>query len=321
MVSFWRNNYRVIIYLLTFLSVWVGLIMTAKLKINASAATRGLYDALENLPETHAAMIKEDEEKLRQLLGDEKSDPKVITALEEHISRSKINTNGVVLLNINYNPGSEAELTPMSQAVCRHAFRRGAKLLINVGYDVMSQPLAQKIISDAALDGRSVDPPYPFRESGVDYLFFGFRPNAFQVYLQMGESITAAYETDYSGRDTSSMPIMRGIKDFSDIDLVVTVSSFVGGPEMWINVGKTKFNKPVASGMTAVSASDYYPYLQSGQLCGLLSGLRGAAEYEALVGVNPAPATRRMWAQLYIHTFAILLIIIGNIEYLFRTKK
>jgi len=28
-----------------------------------------------------------------------------------------------------------------------------------------------------------------------------------------------------------------------------------------------------------------------------------------------------MWAQLYIHTFAILLIIIGNIEYLFRSKK
>ena len=47
MVSFWRNNYRVIIYLLTFLSVWVGLVMTAKLRINASAATRGLYDALE----------------------------------------------------------------------------------------------------------------------------------------------------------------------------------------------------------------------------------------------------------------------------------
>ena len=57
MLSFWRNNYRVIIYLLTFASVWIGLVMTAKLKINASAATKGLYDALEQLPETHAAMI------------------------------------------------------------------------------------------------------------------------------------------------------------------------------------------------------------------------------------------------------------------------
>ena len=321
MLSFWRNNYRVIIYLMTFLSVWVGLLMTSKLKINASAATRGLYDAVEDLPLSHAEYIRGEEEKLTALIKENGSDPKAVAELESRIARAKINTNGVVLLNINYNPGSEAELTPMAAAVCRHAFRRGAKLLINVGYDVMSQPLAQKIVGDAALDGRSVTPNYPFRVSGVDYLFFGFRPNAFQVYLQMGESITAAYETDYSGRDTSSMPIMRGIKDFSDIDLVVTVSSFVGGPEMWINVGKTKFNKPVASGMTAVSASDYYPYLQSGQLCGLLSGLRGAAEYEALVGVNPAPATRRMWAQLYIHTFAILLIIIGNIEYFLQSKK
>ena len=118
MFSFWRNNYRVIIYLFTFASVWVGLVMTAKLKINASAATKGLYDALEQLPASHAAMIREDEEKLQKLLQDEKADPKSVTALEEHISRAKINTNGVVLLNINYNPGSEAELTPMSQAVC-----------------------------------------------------------------------------------------------------------------------------------------------------------------------------------------------------------
>ena len=294
--------------------------MNKKLDINASNATRGLYIALEELPKTRANLIAQQEEKLQNLKANNE-DAKTIADLEEYITRLKINPNGVVLLNINYNPGSEAELTPMAAAVCRHAFRRGAKLLVNVGYDVMSQPLAQKIISEAALDGQSVNPPYPFRESGVDYVFFGFRPNAFQLYLQMGESITSAYETDYANRDTSTMPIMSGIKNFGEIDLVVTVSSFVGGPEMWINVAGTKFNKPVASGMTAVSASDYYPYLQSGQLCGLLSGLRGAAEYEALVNVNPAPATRRMWAQLYIHFFAIALIIVGNIEYFLHPKK
>jgi hypothetical protein len=44
----------------------------------------------------------------------------------------------------------------------------------------------------------------------------------------------------------------------------------------------------VAVGVTAVMAADMYPYLQSGQLIGMLSGLKGAAEYEKLVDIFAA---------------------------------
>ena len=127
-------------------------------------------------------------------------------------------------------------------------------------------------------------------------------------------SIMSAYETDYSGRSLAELPIMRGLKDIKDIDGIAAYSCNAGCPESWINVADTKFGIPLVIGMTAVSVSDYFPYLQSGQLKGLLTGLRGAAEYEKVVGAPPI-ANRRMWAQLYIHTFAILLIIIGNIEF------
>ena len=205
----------------------------------------------------------------------------------------------------------------MAQAIIRHAFCRDVKVLVNTGYNVMSQPLADSIVSAAArAEGYGNKRPYEFKEDGKDYLFFGFRPNAFQLYLQMGESIVSAYETDYQGHDLTQLPIMRGIKNFQDIDMVFAISGYVGSPEMWINVAKTKFNKPVALGQVAISASDYYPYLQSGQICGMLPGLRGAAEYEGACGAPPV-ATRRMWAQLYIHVFAIFLIIIGNLEFFF----
>ena len=52
----------------------------------------------------------------------------------------------------------------------------------------------------------------------------------------------------------------------------------------------------------------------------MLPGLRGAAEYEGACG-SPPRATGRMWAQLYTHTFAILLIIIGNLEFFFKGFK
>ena len=38
------------------------------------------------------------------------------------------------------------------------------------------------------------------------------------------------------------------------------------------------------AGCTAVSAPEYYPYVQSGQLSGLLGGLAGAAAYPFSIG-------------------------------------
>ena len=211
-------------------------------------------------------------------------------------------------------------MTPQVATILRHCFSRGVKVLINTGGNVMSQPLAQQTIDKAVKDGNRLEPPYPTMESGVDYVFLGFRPNAFQLYLQMGESIISAYETDYSGKDLSTMPIMEHIRDFRAIDCVVTVSAYVGAPETWITVGNAKFGKKVILGGGAIGASDYYPFLQSGQICGLLPGLRGAAEYESALKC-PDIGSKRMWSQLYTHAFAIFLIVLGNIEYFFSAKR
>src|SRR5947208_988685 len=62
---------------------------------------------------------------------------------------------------------------------------------------------------------------------------------------------------------------------------------------------------------TALSAPEYYPYLQAGQLLGLLGGMAGAAEYEKLRGEKGA-ATRGMDAQSMAHVFVAVMILAGN---------
>ena len=47
--------------------------------------------------------------------------------------------------------------------------------------------------------------------------------------------------------------------------------------------GSDRFHFPLAMGCTAVIAPDLYPFVQSGQVTGILGGLRGAADYEVLV--------------------------------------
>jgi len=72
--------------------------------------------------------------------------------------------------------------------------------------------------------------------------------------------------------------------------------------------------------VTAVMGPENYPYLNSGQLKGLVAGLKGAAEYETLLG-KPAIATRGMPAQSAVHILIIVLIVIGNILYLVEKRK
>ena len=316
----WLKIYRPVIYILTLVLVWMGAVNNNKLNLNVADSTGGAFDTIENLGEIRKGTLKEYEQKLEQRTKDGDASQAEIDDLKTIIDDLKHNEKGVVLICFDFDAGCDAEMTPQVATILRHCFSRGVKVLINTGGNVMSQPLAQQTINKAAKDGSRIDPPYPTMESGVDYVFLGFRPNAFQLYLQMGESIISAYETDYSGKDLSTMPIMEHIRDFRAIDCVVTVSAYVGAPETWITVGNAKFGKKVILGGGAIGASDYYPFLQSGQICGLLPGLRGAAEYESALKC-PDIGSKRMWSQLYTHAFAIFLIILGNIEYFFSTKR
>ncbi len=87
--------------------------------------------------------------------------------------------------------------------------------------------------------------------------------------------------------------------------------------------GPTEFSYGVAvgAGLTAVSASDFYQYYQSGQFSGLMIGMKGAAEYEELVESRLATQGRRrasesMASLSAAHIALMVFIIIGNAGYL-----
>ncbi|MGB2697598.1 MAG: hypothetical protein WBD28_07045, partial [Candidatus Zixiibacteriota bacterium] len=97
------------------------------------------------------------------------------------------------------------------------------------------------------------------------------------------------------------------------------ISGGLPGTKEWILQVVTRFHIPLVSGCTAVVAPEFYPYLQSGQLKGLLGGMKGAAEYEKLVG-KIGLGRRGMDSQSVSHIVVFLFILIGNIAY-FATRK
>ena len=245
-----------------------------------------------------------------------------------------------VLLCVMHDASTMAELFPMEVSILRHCFSRNIKVF-TICFTPAAAPLVDYAINTAKEE-------YPDIKSGINYCNFGYKPYGIQlpIVLGMGEDIAEAVKTDAEGRKVENLPIMKGIKNYDDMNLVIDFSA--GGTVFtWITYARAKFGVNVAAGITAVMAADNYPYLQTGQLIGMLSGLKGAAEYEKLVDVfaitnrpfskeiikntwveitsNKIPykfkmARIGMNAQSVAHIMIILFIIVGNIGY-FGTRK
>ena len=99
--------------------------------------------------------------------------------------------------------------------------------------------------------------------------------------------------------------------------------------ETWIAYASAPQRVPMGASVTAVSASQYYPYVQANQLTGLSGGMKGSAEYETLLvnkygetnGVKPGDATKGMDAQSAVHFFIVLSIIVANICFFIQVKN
>lgn len=107
---------------------------------------------------------------------------------------------------------------------------------------------------------------------------------------------------------------MKEVKNFSDLAIIVNISGGLPGTKEWILQVQSRFHIKLISGCTAVSAPEFYPYLQSGQLSGLLGGMKGAAEYEQLMG-KPGLGTKGMDSQSVAHIVIFFFILVGNIAY------
>jgi len=117
---------------------------------------------------------------------------------------------------------------------------------------------------------------------------------------------------------------MANIHNYDDVGLITALSS--GSSPLWFIVfARTKFGVEVGAGCTAVMAPELYPYLETGQLSGMLGGMKGAAEYEALVADKfGIPGRKRaaegMGSQSIAHVVIMAFVVIGNIAY-FSTRR
>jgi hypothetical protein len=113
--------------------------------------------------------------------------------------------------------------------------------------------------------------------------------------------------------------MMRGVRNYDNVKAVIDISA-TSGTDYWILYANGRYNVKLAIGVTGVMTANYYPYYQSGQIFGLMGGLKGASEYETLSKQGDR-AIKMMSIQTTAHIVIILFIVVGNIGYFMSRKK
>ena len=230
----------------------------------------------------------------------------------------------IVMVAIDYDPNNMAELHPMAYAIIEQCWRKNLKVLVTAlsqnGPGMADEAL--RSISDSLKVPKTYNGvEYPAREivNGIDYTFLGYKPYFALVILGMGQDFRLPFPSDYYGTPLDSIPMMKGVLNYNNVACVIDLS---GGniTDYWISYGQNRFNFPLALGLTGVMTAQYYPYLGSGQVFGIMGGLLGAAEYEQLAD-NPGLAKDGMRVQLFAHMVIILFIFMGNLGYFMTRKK
>jgi hypothetical protein len=221
-----------------------------------------------------------------------------------------LDSGAVVMMSFDHEASSLPEVGPLGAAVADHCFRRGIKV---VGLALFSEGTAAgyELLGDRA--GRAG------RQYGTDWIYLGFRPQYTAAILGMGESIADVFASDYSGSPVNSLSLGREVSSYDDVDLVVSVADG-SMPTYWVEFAQARYGQRVIAALSAVMVTSFLPYLEAGQLDGIVSGFRGAAEYEQLLGA-PGAGVRGMDAQSAAHGLIALLIIWGNIEAWRRRRR
>jgi hypothetical protein len=221
-----------------------------------------------------------------------------------------------VVVELAYGNQTVAEMEPIALALMRKLFHEKKPVIFLTLYETAAAYTRRYLAQ--------MEKEYNLTY-GEDYVFLGFA-SAFTVAIyKMGTSIEEVFHEDDRGTPIKEIPIMKGVESLKDVSAVIDIAAN-SLPRHWIIYGVSPHGVSLLAACTAVQATDYFPFIQSGQIKGLITGGRAGAELETLLvreGVmkRAGDATRSLGSQSLSLLVILGFIIIGNIGYFAGRKR
>jgi len=148
---------------------------------------------------------------------------------------------------------------------------------------------------------------------GRDYVNLGFQVAFAQTVKGMVQDIKGTVKEDWKGTPLTNIPVLKNVKSIKDVSGIIDITP-VASLDTWLGLATRVYDTPLVYVPTAVMAPEGYPYKDSKQIKGILMGVKGAGDYEYLMGVKEE-GTQISTILSMVYGLIILLIIFGNIGY------
>lgn len=194
-------------------------------------------------------------------------------AFYDTVARAPVDKLAIV--TTTWSAATRGENGPQTRMIMTHLMSRHIRFAI-MSFDQQSTKLAQALANELA-------PQFGY-EYGRDWVNWGYRADITGTLKGIVQDIDSTI-----GRDSilhqplATFPAMRGVRNIQDVSMVLdaspsaTYTAFIG-----LLVGANK-QMAYCFAPTSVMAPQTYSYLDSGQMKGMMFGIKGAAEYEELL--------------------------------------
>ncbi|GIV06382.1 MAG: hypothetical protein KatS3mg016_1957 [Fimbriimonadales bacterium] len=211
----------------------------------------------------------------------------------------KLKPGDLVMISSNWSASTLAENQPQLEAVLIHLMRKKARFTF-ISIEAQSRDISYRL-------AERLTKTHGY-EYGKDWAHFGFVPNLIVAIKGMVNDLPATIKEDVRGTPISQLEVVKGVKSLKDYKMIIDVTPS-GTVPIWISYSPKGI--PILYCPTSVMAAEAYTYLDSGQITGMITGAKGAQEYEQLLKIEGLGA-RFANAISFSHVLIIVFILLGN---------
>ncbi|MDR3708239.1 MAG: hypothetical protein P4L33_08055 [Capsulimonadaceae bacterium] len=203
-----------------------------------------------------------------------------------------------------WSASTRGENDPQTRAILTHLMR------LHVPFGVLSFDPQNPQLMDNIETSLAQKYGYVY---GRDYINFGYQVAPAQTLKGIVTNMKGTLKTDWHSKPLETFPVMANVNSIKDVAAVIDITP-VSSLDAWLGLVVQKYHTPFIYVPTAVMAPEGYPYRDSGQVAGIVIGVKGAGDYETLLGVK-MQGTQVSTALSMVYALIILLVIVGNIGY------
>lgn len=220
--------------------------------------------------------------------------------------------DSVILFDIGYGSGGYPSLGPGNIAAFHQMFEKDLKIVIMA--TSLEGTLMYPLIMDSVLPEQNYGAVY-----GEDYVFIGYIAGSQTAMAGVLGDLKSLVTNDYQGTAISTFSLMDNVGGADDFALVAYVTTAGETAEGWVYQASSQYNVVVLGGCLSMMTTSIKPYYDSGQIAGIMDGIKGAADLEFLTG-HAGDAIVSSDILTFTQSLVLIFIIVGNVSW-YMTKK